>query len=222
MKSLKLSKTSAYGNLGAIRDRHLHFCAAHLQTLLGPTGGNSGFHWPPKKTLPQICRKKWSGVQSFTGVALPLLEVYSISVELGPFFPGIKNCTVRVELVCTQGASSMDCPGSYLRKCNSPFRNIGRLSVKKQQLQLHFWAPSRGEMCTVSALPSPGCKDTTDTGIEENCAGNSWMEDERSMSSQKLKSDLVSILALIAQIILKFNQPRFLRHWFSSIWTQLE
>lgn len=99
MKSLKLSKTSAYGNLGAIRDRHLHFCAVHLQTLLGPTGWNSGFHWPPKKTLPQICRKKWSGVQSFTGVALPLLEVYSISVELGPFCPGIKNCTVRVGLV---------------------------------------------------------------------------------------------------------------------------
>lgn len=100
---------------------------------LDPLGGTVVFIDPPKKTLPQICRKKWSGVQSFTGVALPLLEVFFNQCWAGHiFFRVSRRAQYGWNLCVSQGASSMDCPGSYLRKCKvGPFRNIGRLSVKK-------------------------------------------------------------------------------------------
>ena len=227
MKSLKLSKTSAYGNLGAIRDRYLHhLCAVHLQTMiynshyLDSLDGTVVFI-DPKKNFGSPWRKKWSGVQSFTGVAT--LEVYSIRTA-------VLSWAHVFRVVYQDGPST---GGTCLHSGHILNGLSWFISQKVQQPLQKHWMPYSRKMTAiadlttkqewnVSALLSVGCKDTTDTGIEENCAGNSWMEDERSMSSQKLKLGLVSILALIAQIILKSNQPLSLRHWFSSIWTQLE
>ena len=62
-----------------------------FRDYLDPLGGTVVFIDPPKKTLPQICRKKWSGVQSFTGVALPLLEVFFNQCWAGHIFSGYQD-----------------------------------------------------------------------------------------------------------------------------------
>lgn len=118
-----------------------------FRDYLDPLGGTVVFIDPPKKTLPQICRKKWSGVQSFTGVALPLLEVFFNQCWAGHIFSGYQD-------VHSTGGTCWKHSGRILNGLSWfisqkvqgwPLqKHGGRLSVKKKQLQLHFWALFRG------------------------------------------------------------------------------